>query len=122
MEFINKDLKMKNLKLSVILISLLSHGAFAKGGPSDNASKASEHSVYAVGHTAASGAQVASAVVAVPLLVVGSVGAVSVAAGSELLDSARKSSRKPKHCDEPLTISDVTITVTHNPADQMKQQ
>ena len=113
---------MKNLKLSVILVSLLSHSAFAASGPSDNASKASEHSVYAVGHSAASSAQVASAVVAVPLLVVGSAAAVSVAAGNELLDSASKASRKPKHCNEPLEVSDITITVTRNPADQMKQK
>ncbi|WP_281560330.1 hypothetical protein [Thalassomonas sp. RHCl1] len=79
-------------------------------------SKAGKHSALAVSHGAASSAKVASAAVAVPLLVVGSAGVASVAGGSALIDSATK----PK----PLTVTEVTITAdpAPNQAMQTKRQ
>ncbi|MDO6720437.1 hypothetical protein Q4575_13545 [Psychrosphaera sp. 1_MG-2023] len=107
--------------LITILFASLSTTAFAKG-PSENGSAASKHSVLAVGHATASGAQVASAVVAVPLLAVGSVGSVALAAGESLMDNV--SAAKPQAVDrtKPLEITEITITVERNPAERIKQQ
>lgn len=107
--------------LIAILFASLSTSVFAKG-PSENGSAASKHSVLAVGHATASGAQVASAVVAVPLIVVGSVGSVALAAGESLLDNVSAAQPKVVDKSKPLEITEITITVERNPAEQIKQQ
>jgi len=81
-----------------------------------HASQANKHSALAVSHGAASGAKVASAAVAVPLIVAGSAGVASAAGGSALLDSATKPA--------PLPVTEVTITAdpAPNQAMQIKTQ
>jgi len=103
------------------LVTLNQSPAFAAGA-SKNASAASEHSVLAVSHATASGAQVASAVVAVPLVAVGSVGSVAMAAGDALLDSVSAKESKPVDRSQPLEISEITITVERTPAQQMAKK
>lgn len=108
---------MKALKL-VTLISVLAltiSTAHAKG-PSENASTASKHSVLAGSHGLKASGQVASGVIAVPLLAVGSVGALSTSAGSALVDVATGSS------EQKLEITDKTITADRSPAEVMKLQ
>jgi len=105
----------KVILLSLALSSTLTaNSAFASDSVS-HASKASKHSVLAVSHGLASTAKVASAAVAVPLLVVGSVGVVSGAAGSTLMTSAINH-------NEPLTITEITITADPSPKAQMKSK
>lgn len=89
-------------------------------GASENMSAASKHSMLAAGHATASVGQVASGVVAVPLLAVGSVGAVSLVAADSLLNVASGVSEKNMKNSE-LEISDVTITVDRSPAETMNQ-
>lgn len=77
-----------------------------------HASKASKHSALAVKHGAISSAKVASGVVAVPLIVVGSAGVASAAAGSALMANAVDQG--------PLTITEITITTDPSPKAVMK--
>jgi len=102
-------------KLAFITFTFFSLAANAQG-PSQNASKASKHSVKALGYGTASTAQVASAVIAVPVLAVGSVGVVSYAVGESLLNAASVTTDTTDKC-EPLEISERTVT-----ADQPPQQ
>ena len=108
---------MKIISIALSTLLLINTPVFAAGA-SGNASKASEHSVLAVGHATASTAQVASAAVAVPLIAVGSVGAVAMSAGQGLMDSA-SADKTEAVTDQPLEISEVTITVQRTPAEQM---
>lgn len=61
------------------LLACLSTISFqlAAANASNNASQGAEHSTLATGHSVAGGAQVASAVTAVPLIVAGELGTVS---------------------------------------------
>lgn len=76
--------------------------------------QASKHSVLAVGHGAVSTAKVASAVVAVPLIVTGSValsaGAAILKTGASIADSTSK-----HHHHGPLVITETTITADPAP-------
>jgi len=103
----------KVILLSLALSSTLTANPALASDSANHASKAGKHSVLAVGHGLASTAKVASAAVAVPLLVVGSVGVVSGAAGSALMTSAIGH-------NEPLTITEITITADPSPKAQMK--
>lgn len=105
------------MKLSTIaLVFTLSITSIAAqaAGSTQHSGKASKHSVLAVGHGAASTAQVASAVVAVPLVVAGSValsaGAASVQTKASMANSA---SRHAHH--GPLVITETTITADPAP-------
>lgn len=108
---------MKVITIALSALLCFNAPAFATGA-SGNASTASEHSVLAVGHATASGSQVASAVIAVPLIAVGSVGSVAMAAGQGLMDSAT-AEKAAVDQNQSLEISEVTITVQRSPAEQM---
>ena len=87
--------------------------AHAKGA-SENASAASKHSVLAASHGLKASGQIASGVVAIPLLAAGSIGALSTSAGSALIDVASGSK------NDELEITDRTITADRSPAEMMK--
>lgn len=90
----------------MMILAVTSTQSFANGG-SDNASAASKHSVLAASHGVVASAKVGSAVVAVPLIVAGSVGQVSQHTGSKLMEAAVN--------DTPLTITEKTITAAPSP-------
>lgn len=94
-----------------LTIALGSTQVYARDS-AQHTSKAGKHSTLAVSHGAASSAKVASAAVAVPVLIVGSAGVASIAGGSALIDSATK--------PEPLTITEVTITADPAPNQAMQ--
>lgn len=108
---------MKAIKLITLtsMLALTISTAHAKG-PSENASTASKHSVLAGSHGLKASGQIASGVIAVPLLAVGSVGALSMNAGSTLIDVATGSDNKK------LEVTDKTITADRSPAEVMKLQ
>jgi len=102
---------------ALVLLPLAGHAQ----GPSQNASKASEHSVKASGYGLASSAQVASATVAIPIIAVGSVGVASLSVGNALLDAASVTSKATDKC-EPLEISDKVITAGPSPQALMNEE
>ena len=80
---------MKFLKWAItpiFLFPILSH-AF---GSTNNSSQAVTHSAAAAVHLSAAGIQTASAIVAIPLLSIGAIGSVSLAAGTSLLEISDK--------------------------------
>ena len=83
-------------------------------GSAHHSGQASKHSVLAIGNGAVSTAKVASAVVAVPLVIAGSVtltaGAASVHTGASIADSASS-----RHHHGPLVITETTITADPAP-------
>jgi len=103
-----------NLVTITALILMSINSAHAKGA-SENASTASKHTLLAGKHSMKATGQIASGVVAVPLIVVGSVGAVTLSAGASLMESAKGAT------SEPLEISDVVITADRSPAEVMKK-
>jgi len=106
---------MKKQSLITIFATLiLSISTVHAKGASENASAASKHSVLAGSHALKSSGQVVSGVVAVPLLVVGSIGEASREIGSGLIDVATDNN------DEALEISDKIITADRSPAEVMK--
>lgn len=100
------------------LIALTSFASHAESA-SEHASKGSRHSVLASAHSTTASAQVASGVIAVPLLVVGSTASASQAVGESLIDAASGKHKIDKHA--PLEITEITITVDRSPAEQMKK-
>ena len=100
------------------LIALTSFASYAESA-SEHVSKGSRHSALASAHSTTASAQVASGVVAVPLLVVGSTASASQAVGESLIDAASGKHKTDKH--EPLEITEITITVDRSPAEQMKK-
>ena len=109
--------------LTCITFLITSMSSFAEPA-STHSGKASKHSVLALSHGVAGSAQVASAAVAVPLVVVGSValsaGAASVELGEGLSKVASsKASQKTTHHVE-LEVTEITITVDRSPAQAMK--
>ena len=97
--------------LSTIVLSI--PNAHAKG-PSENASAASKHSILSGSHALKASGQIASGVIAIPLLTIGSIGALSTEAGTGLIDLATGDNGKP------LEISDKIITADRSPAEVMK--
>jgi hypothetical protein len=99
----------------LLLASLIASPTFAVDS-AHHTSQAGKHSALAVSHGAASTAKVASAVVAVPLIVVGSVmqgaGTLSGNAGKDLMANATDKGE--------LTITDLTITADAPPQTVMK--
>lgn len=100
-------------KLVVMTLTTISLSTFANSGLSDNASAASKHSALAASHATVATAQVGSAVVAVPLVVVGKVGTASLHAGEKLMNNATGS--------QSLEITDKTITAGPSPKNMMKK-
>lgn len=79
---------------------------------SDNFSAGSKHSALASSHVVVGSAQVTASAVAIPLIAIGSVGVVSAAAGSAILDSPR--------AYQPLEVTEITITQDPSPAQAMQ--
>lgn len=94
-------------KVLMTILAVTSTQSFANSGASENGSAASKHSTLAASHGAAASAKIGSAVVAVPLIVAGSVGQVSQHMGTKLMEAAVN--------DAPLTITDKTITAAPSP-------
>lgn len=86
--------------------------SFADSGASQNASAASKHSALAASHGTVASAKLGSAVIAIPLVVVGAIGTVSLQAGNSLMENAISTT--------PLEITDKTITAAPSPAQMMK--
>jgi hypothetical protein len=98
---------MKHCKPSLGLVALSFLLALPAHAGSGNASEAGKHSGLAAGHSVVAGTQVASAAVAVPLIVTGVVGEVSGEVGGSLMDHASKPRR--------LEISDEVIVADPAP-------
>jgi hypothetical protein len=108
-----KGNKMKTLnKVLLILLTSTSLQSFADSGASQNTSAASKHSVLAASHGTVASAKLGSAVIAIPLIIVGAIGDVSLKAGNELLENALSTM--------PLEITEKTITAAPSPAQMMK--
>ena len=109
-----------------VSLLLASFSSFAE--PSANhSSEASKHSALALSHGVVGSAQVGSAVVAVPLLVTGSVAVGAGVASMELAEGASKiassHAKRVKHAEPvKLEVTEITITVDRSPADVMKEQ
>lgn len=103
-------MKTRNLVLTMIL-TVTSMQSFANSGASENGSAASKHSALAASHGTAASAKVGSAVVAIPLVVAGSVGNASQQLGTKLMENAI--------ADGPLEITEKTITVAPSPKQMM---
>jgi hypothetical protein len=107
-----KSTKFTTLAL-VFALSVTSIAAQAEGSI-QHSGQASKHSVSAVGQAGVSTAKAASAVVAVPLVVVGSV-ALSVGVGSVHTVSSIAESTSSHHHHGPLVITETTITADPAP-------
>ena len=112
---------------ALLVTTLLTPFAAYAERSTNHSSEASKHSVLALSHGAAGSAQVASAVVAVPLLVGGSVavsaGVASVELAEGMSDAATSSARSVKHHHPvELEVTEITITVDRSPAEAMKKQ
>ena len=101
--------RLKTILLGISLITLLSANAFAgdtySGQAIKHSGQASVHASAAAGNSVVGAAQLTSGAVAVPLYVVGSVGAASTYIADELMEAATTP------VGEPLVITDETITV-----------
>jgi hypothetical protein len=100
---------MNLFKVTIITILLFSASNVFATGSAKSASQASKHAALSLAHGAVFSTKIVAGVVAVPLIVVGSLGAASKSAGSALLTHATE--------ETPLTISEVTITA--DPAPQV---
>lgn len=109
---------MKNLRNIIAATStvlLLSLGQSALAAESiGNASTALKHSGQAIKHGAIASGQLVSGAVAVPLVVVGEAGKLSGKAGETLMNIATD--------NEPLDISDTSVTAAPSPAAVMGTQ
>lgn len=105
---------MKTLhKALVTTLAVMSLQVSANSGASNNISAAGKHSALAASHATKASVQVASAVVAMPLLVVGAIGTVSLEAGTALVNKAVM--------NESLEITCKTITIAPSPQQVMMQ-
>jgi len=111
----NRRIIMKKITLTLaVLLSAITGGQQAMaGGSMQHASQASAHSVQASGHAALASAQLTSAAVAIPLQLVGAVGAVSGHAGDALMQQANDDFTKP------LNVSDETVTAGPPPSEAL---
>lgn len=98
----------KTMLLGISLIALLSVNAYAgdthSGRAVTHSGQASVHSAEAAAHGSVGAVQVTSGAVAVPLYVIGSVGALSTHVADELMEVATTP------IGEPLEITDETVT------------
>ena len=104
--------------------SMISMPVLAEGGSVHHSGQASKHSVLAVGHGVVSSATVASAVVATPIIVAGTVslaaGSVAVGLGDSIANSAKSTSSHHHHT--PLVVTDMIITADAAPNQFIEQQ
>lgn len=112
------------LASSILLITSVS--SYAEP-PSQEFSHASKHSALAMSHGSKGSAQVASGVVAVPIILsAGVIVGTSVAASAiedSASDLAKSSTSKTAHKhDVALEITEITITVDQAPKDAMKSE
>jgi len=110
--------------ISCIAVLMTSFSSFAEPS-SEHSGKASKHSALALSHGVAGSAQVASAAVAVPLVVGGSVALAAGSASIELAeDLSRVADSKAKRVKATkkveLEVTEITITVDRSPAEAMK--
>lgn len=119
---ISHSIKSIALASSISLVSLLSLPAYAESGSVHHSGQASKHSVLAVAHGVGDSAKVASAVVAVPIIVAGGVslaaGSTAVAIGESIGNGAQHlSSHHHRHATHtgPLKITEITITADPAP-------
>lgn len=101
------------MTISMIVGVMFMSGQAMAAGSMQHASQAAGHSGQAIGHSVVAGAQLTSAAIAVPLVVVGAVGTASGEVGKSLLEAAE--------IGEPLTVSDETVTVGPNPGQALNQ-
>ena len=106
-----------NILKTLIVTSLVvsSFNSFAESGASDHASQASKHSALSVYHGSAATAKLGSAVVAVPLIVGGTV---ALSTGLALESSSQSTTKVEKNA--PLKITEKTITAAPSPKEMMK--
>lgn len=107
----------KKLLISTLLV--ISPFSFADSA-TEHASHASKHSVLASGHTLASGTQVASAVVAIPVIASAGVVMTSAAVEQAVSDSLNQSVAHHNK-NAPLVITEIVVTVEPTPAEAMKK-
>ncbi|WP_111978598.1 hypothetical protein [Algibacillus agarilyticus] len=98
--------------ITLASLTLFSLNTYALGGASEHSGQASKHSVLTVAHSGGAVIKTASAVVAVPLIVVGEVGDLAQSAGNKLLENA--------NCNTPLEITDHTVIAGPAPQDALK--
>jgi len=102
-------MKNKMVIISAMLVSMFfSQQAMAQGS-TQHSGQSMGHSAIAAGHSVVGAAKLTSAAVALPLVIVGSVGAVSAYMGNSLMKAANKP------IGEPLEISDEALTVGPSP-------
>ncbi|GLX84916.1 hypothetical protein tloyanaT_11680 [Thalassotalea loyana] len=112
------------LKTIFVGVIVTSFNAFSEPS-SEHASQASKHSALAIGHGSIASTQVASAVVAVPLIVGGSVAVSAGQASVEVGDGLSKvvtSKTVKKQKPVELEVTEVTITIDRSPAEAMKKE
>lgn len=107
----SKEMKKVNTLIAVLLTTASLH-SYADSGASNNGSAASKHSALAASHGVVGSAKVGSAVVATPLLIAGGLGHIAGESGKQLMDAA--------FSDEPLEVTDKTITAAPSPKGVMK--
>lgn len=115
---------MKKLLSSALIISaltatsLITPPAMAEGGSVHHSGQASKHVVLAVVDGVETGAKVASAVVAAPIVIAGGVslaaGSVAVSVGDSIAQSGQRISVHA-HSNAPLEVTDLVITADPAP-------
>jgi len=101
------------LTLAMLLAAITGAQQAMAGGSMQHASQALVHSAQASGHAVLASAQLTSAAVAIPLQVVGAVGAVSGRAGDALMQQADEDFSKP------LKLSHETVTAGPAPSEAL---
>jgi hypothetical protein len=102
-------MKNKMVITCAVLISMFFGQQAMAQGVAQHMSQSVAHSAQAVGHGVVGSAKLTSAAVAVPLVAVGAVGAVSSKAGNSLMEEANKP------IGAPLEITDEALTVGPSP-------
>ncbi|MEM0911181.1 MAG: hypothetical protein AAGJ37_09415 [Pseudomonadota bacterium] len=104
---------MKTLTTAGLLIAFgLTHSAFAQSDVSHHSEQTSKHSALAVSHAGASTGQVASAVVAVPIV---SGAVVSAGVASTAQQSAEVAIDIVDYFSQPLVVTEYVVTVDPAP-------
>jgi hypothetical protein len=112
-------MKTRNLiAVATLLLAGQSNIAYANNASaaSQHSGAASKHSVLSAYHGSAATVKVGSAIVAVPFVVAGVVGSISLNIGTELMDSASSGFTE----NGPLEITDKTITTAPSPKEAMR--
>jgi len=102
-------MKNKMVIVSAMVVSMFFGQQAMAQGVAQHLGQSVAHSAKAVGHGVIGSAKLTSAAVAIPLVAVGAVGAVSSEVGTSLMDEANKP------IGTPLEVSDEAITVGPSP-------